>query len=123
MGTSIGSSGEDLRVSAGSGKLRVLTLNLWQQLGKWSERRAVLIAGLRSLQPDLVAFQESMKTREYDQTAELLGPEFNIAHGTSRDANGMGVSIASRWPLKAVHEVDLNVTPRTAGFPCTSLVE
>jgi endonuclease/exonuclease/phosphatase family metal-dependent hydrolase len=34
----------------------------------------------------------------------------------------MGISIASRWPLRAVEEVDLNVTPRTAGFPCGTLV-
>jgi endonuclease/exonuclease/phosphatase family metal-dependent hydrolase len=34
----------------------------------------------------------------------------------------MGVSLASRWPLREVQEVDLNVTPRTAGFPCTTLI-
>ena len=34
----------------------------------------------------------------------------------------MGVSIASRWPLGAVQEVDLHVTPRTAKLPCVTLV-
>lgn len=34
----------------------------------------------------------------------------------------MGVSIASRWPLGAVQEVDLHVTPKTAKFPCVTLV-
>ncbi len=34
----------------------------------------------------------------------------------------MGISIASRWPLGKVEEVDLHVTPRTEGFPCTTLI-
>ena len=35
---------------------------------------------------------------------------------------GQGISIASRWPLGEVREVDLNVTPRTADFACGTLV-
>lgn len=104
------------------GDLRVLTLNLWQRHGAWAQRRSVLIDGFRALQPDLVALQESIKNDEYDQVADLLGPGFNVAQQKRRDPNGMGISIASRWPLGEVHEVDLNVTPRTAGFPCTTLV-
>ena len=34
----------------------------------------------------------------------------------------MGVSIASRWPLAEVHEVNLHLTPRTANFGCMTLV-
>ena len=105
-----------------SGEVRVLTLNLWQRYGNWAERRRVLTDGVRALEPDFVAFQESIKTGEYDQVIDLLGPGFNVIHQKSRDPNGMGVSIASRWPLEEVGEVDLNVTPRTAGFPCTTLV-
>jgi endonuclease/exonuclease/phosphatase family metal-dependent hydrolase len=78
--------------------------------------------GFRALQPDLVAFQESIKTGDYDQTVDLLGPGFKVAHQNRRDPNGMGVSIASRWPLGAVREVDLDVSPRTAGFPCGTLI-
>ncbi len=104
------------------GDVRVLTLNLWQKFGAWADRRSVLIDGIRALAPDLLAFHESIKTDGYDQVTDLLGPEFNIAHSKGRDANGMGISIASRWPLGEVLEVDLNVTPRTVGFPCTTLV-
>jgi endonuclease/exonuclease/phosphatase family metal-dependent hydrolase len=103
-------------------RLRVLTLNLWQRFGAWSDRRTVLIDRVRALNPDLVAFQESIKTDEYDQTSDLLGSEFNVVHGKTRDTNGMGVSLASRWPFRDVQEVEMNVTPRTAGFPCTTLV-
>jgi len=105
-----------------SNLLRLITLNLWQRYGAWVERRSVLIDGIRALQPNLAAFAESIKTDEYDQVADLLGPGFNIVHSKSGDPNGMGIWIASRLSLGTLQEVDLNVTPRTAGFPCTTLV-
>jgi hypothetical protein len=37
------------------------------------ERRDVVTANLRALRPDLVAFQESVVTDDYDQVARLLG--------------------------------------------------
>src|SRR5665811_2145761 len=92
------------RTAPGSTGLRVLTLNLWQRFGSWPDRRSLLIDELRVQKPDLVAFHESIKSVEYDQTADLLGPGFHIAHGKERDANGMGVSLASRWPLGEVQE-------------------
>lgn len=101
--------------------MRVLIMNLWQRYGQWGNRRSVLVDGIRAKRPDLVAFAESIKTAEYDQAADLLGEGFNLAHSKARDNNGMGVSIASRWPLKEVHEIDLNVTARTTGFPCVAL--
>src|SRR5947209_9383448 len=97
-------------------------MNLWMQNGAWAERRAVLIDGLRTLRPDLVALQEVIKNDEHDQIAELLGQEFHIAHQVSRANDGGGISIASRWPLGEVEEVDLHVTPRTGDFPCGTLV-
>ncbi|QBD81127.1 endonuclease/exonuclease/phosphatase family protein [Ktedonosporobacter rubrisoli] len=102
--------------------LRVLTLNLWGQHGAWTERREALIAGLQALQPDLLAFQESIKSDAYDQMRDLLGPDWNISHQQGRDPEGMGISIASRWPLDNVQEVDLHVTPRTEDFPCATLI-
>jgi hypothetical protein len=81
----------------------------------WSDRQVVLAAGLRELRADLVAFQEALKTDDDDQLVELLGSGFHLAHQTSREADGSGASIASRWPLRAVHEVDLHVAPRIQG--------
>src|SRR5207248_3250381 len=96
-----------------SGDVRVVTLNLWGQRGAWADRRSILIDSFRTLQPDLVAFQEAIKRDDYDQVIDLLGPEFHVAHQVRREADGQGISIASRWPLGEVREVDLNVTPRT----------
>ena len=104
------------------GALRVLTLNLWQKYGAWASRRSVLIDGLRALQPDVVAFQESIQDHDYDQVRDVLDSTFHIAHQEKRDPNGMGISIASRWPLGEVVELDLDVSPRCAGFPAGTLV-
>ncbi len=102
--------------------MRVLTLNLWGMRGDWEARRAVLANGLREIDADLVAFIEAIKTEDYDQVVDLLGPDFHVAHQRDREPDGQGASIASRWPLGDVHEADLDVTPRTAGFACTTLV-
>lgn len=111
------------RTTPREGVLRVATLNLWAQHGDWAARRTVLIDGFRKLQPDLVAFQEAIKTEEYDQITDLLGSEYHIVHQTvGLIGDGNSTAIASRWPLGLVREVDLNVTPRTADFPCTTLV-
>ncbi len=104
------------------GAVRVLTLNLWQLYGVWQDRRSLLMKGLYALQPDVAAFQESIQNNKYDQIRDLLGPTFHIVHQKNRDQQGMGISIASRWPLGTLHELDLNVTPRCAGFPAGTLV-
>lgn len=105
-------------------RLRVLTLNLWGRSGAWHERRSVLIDGLRELRPDLVAFQEPVKNDDYDQVADLLGPGFHVAHQTvpaHGESDHVGTAIGSRWPLAAVRELDLHLTPRTVDFPCATL--
>ncbi len=106
----------------------MLTLNLFGRRDDWDARRAVIVEGLHGLRPDLVAFQEAIVTEEYDQVSDLLGPQFHLAHQAEREPgeegveSGQGASIASRWPIREVGEVDLHVTPRTAGFACTTLI-
>jgi endonuclease/exonuclease/phosphatase family metal-dependent hydrolase len=107
----------------------VVTLNVWGRRGDWAARRAVLAEGLRRVRPDLVAFVEAIKTEEFDQAADLLGPGYHLAHQREREADrgsdvedGQGASIASRWPLGEVREVDLHVTPRTTDFAATTLI-
>jgi hypothetical protein len=122
------------------GDLRVATLNLWggyypvdepgigrmQPGGRhqaWAARQAALTAGLRALGPDLIALQEALVTTDFDQVAELLGPGYHLAHQRERESDGSGASIASRWPLGEVREVDLHLTPRTRQeFPCVTLL-
>ena len=56
-----------------------------------------------------------------DQIRDLLGPSYHIAHQRTRE-QGSGISIASRWPIVAVEELDLHVTPRTGTFPSAALI-
>jgi endonuclease/exonuclease/phosphatase family metal-dependent hydrolase len=95
--------------------IRVATLNIWAFHGDWEARRRVLIDGLRELAPDVVGLQEAIVTGDYDQPRDLLGPDFHYVHQQARAPDGSCVSIASRWPVGEVRELDGNVTPRTGG--------
>lgn len=92
--------------------MRVVTLNVWNRSGDWPERRGILATGLRRLDPDLVTLQESVVVDGYDQIADLLGDAYTIVHQAGRTPDGVGASIASRWPVAVLHERDLSVTPR-----------
>jgi endonuclease/exonuclease/phosphatase family metal-dependent hydrolase len=83
----------------------------------------VLADGLRDLRPDLVALQEIIVRDGRDQARELFGNEFTIVHQQKRQGrDGMGVSIASRWPVRRVSELDLHLTDRVGEFPATTLI-
>lgn len=109
--------------------MRVVTQNLWGRRGRWPERRQVLVDGFRALAADLLALPESIVNDEYDQVRDVLGPDFHVAHQRDREPGddtdteaGQGHSLASRWPIVDVRELDLHLTPRTAGFACGTLV-
>jgi endonuclease/exonuclease/phosphatase family metal-dependent hydrolase len=109
--------------------VRAVTQNLWGRRGAWPERRAVLVAGLRKLHPDLIAFQEAIKNEEYGQARDLLGPDYHVLHSSKREPGdggdveaGQGISIASRWPFRAAQELELPVTPRMAESVRASLM-
>jgi endonuclease/exonuclease/phosphatase family metal-dependent hydrolase len=119
-------------------RLRLATLNLWgwyypagpveakagssDRHPDWSARQPALAAALRAEQPDLVAFQEAIAIPGYDQTSELLGPGYQVVHARQREPDGSGATIASRWPVTAVHEIDLPVNDRGTDPPAITLV-
>lgn len=102
--------------------LRLYTHNIWDRHGNWAARRQVLADGIGLLDPDLITLQETIVLGEDNQVAELLGEGWHVAHSRERAPDGTGISIASRWPIAAVDEPDLNVTDRTAAFPCTAMI-
>ncbi|MEH0982581.1 endonuclease/exonuclease/phosphatase family protein [Micromonospora sp. CPCC 205556] len=106
----------------GPSRLRVLQLNLFNHLAEWERRREVLRAGLRALDPDLLALEETVVTADHDQVADLLSPDYVIRHQQPRQADGVGISIASRWPVEELTEIDLRVNERAARFPAAALV-
>jgi endonuclease/exonuclease/phosphatase family metal-dependent hydrolase len=102
--------------------MRVLMQNPEAMFGDWPRRRAVLAAGLQDARPDVVSFVETVVTDEYDQPRDLLGPDYDLAHQAARGGDGAGITIASRWPIGKVHELDLHVTPDVdPEFPAATL--
>jgi endonuclease/exonuclease/phosphatase family metal-dependent hydrolase len=89
------------------GILRVATLNVFGLRENWQGRRHIVRAGLTRLRPDLVSLQEVVARADYDQARDVLGSDYHIAHHPARQADGQGDSIASLWPVIAVHEVDV----------------
>lgn len=75
----------------------------------WEDRRSVLIPGLLGLSPDVVVFQEAVRTDIHDQVRDVLGDEYHIYHQAGRSDDGVGASAAGRWPFEVVGEIDLHV--------------
>src|SRR6185436_2064760 len=97
--------------------MRVATLNVWGHDGDWPARRDALIAGFRALASDLVALQETVVTAVGDQVREILGEEFAVVHSQRRSPEGVGISVASRWPIAAVEEIPLAASPARRRLP------
>lgn len=105
--------------------VRALTLNLWARHGDWPARREVLRSELRVLDADLLLVQEAVVEEDYDQLVDVVGPEYVVIHqtvGLVGDGRHHGASVASRWPVRAVHEVDLHLTPRTDDYSCGAVI-
>jgi endonuclease/exonuclease/phosphatase family metal-dependent hydrolase len=105
--------------------MRAMTLNLWARHGDWPARRGALRDGLRRLRPDVLALQEAIVDDAYDQAVDLLGADYHVAHqtvGLVGDGRHHGASVASRWPIRQVHEVDLHLTPRTGDYSCGAVI-
>jgi len=103
--------------------MRVLTQNLWGRRGAWDRRREVLIGGLSRLQPDVVSFQESIKTSDYDMAGDLLGPAYRVVYQERPEADGQSAAIASRWPVTAVWELEQRVSDRVDSAATTLVAE
>jgi len=104
--------------------IRVATQNIWRHHEDWPRRRAVLRQGFSALEPDLVAFQEALVDGDYEQPRDVLGSGYHFAHQQAREDDGSGVSIASRWPIGEMRELDERerVRPHPNNFNCGTLV-
>jgi endonuclease/exonuclease/phosphatase family metal-dependent hydrolase len=82
-----------------------------------------MIDGFRMLQPDLMSFQETVDRDDFDQVAAILGDEYQIVHqSVGLVGDGIGIVVASRWPVVGVREVDLHLVPGMEDFPCATLI-
>jgi endonuclease/exonuclease/phosphatase family metal-dependent hydrolase len=91
-------------------RLRLLTINIWNQWGPWPQRLAVLRQGLIAESPDIVALQEVLRLEQggmsqLDEVGSELYPHRAYAAAWAIDeASGftLGNAVLSRLPI--VHE-------------------
>jgi exonuclease III len=102
--------------------MRVVTQNLLGHHMDWPRRRLAVTSWFRHLDPDVVTLQEAVVTDDYDQVTEVVGDGYHVTHHPLREKDGSGISIASRWPVGVVRELDLQVGPRTADFAASALI-
>jgi endonuclease/exonuclease/phosphatase family metal-dependent hydrolase len=105
-----------------AGVVRVLTCNIYNTEGNWAEREPLLKGGLAALDPDVMAFQETVLTDAWDQVRAIVGDGYEIVHSRHREPGAFGVSIASRWPIHRVGELDFDVSPRAWTYAATALL-
>lgn len=92
-------------VSSRSVSLSILTLNLWNREGPYALRRERIREWIDRLDPDLIGFQEALRSDRWDQVAELLeGRGRHLDHVCATDfwedpKLGFGNAVASRWPI------------------------
>jgi endonuclease/exonuclease/phosphatase family metal-dependent hydrolase len=97
-------------------RIRTITLNVWNSEGD-ARRMDVINQELRRLDPDLVALQEVVQTRELVQLDRLLsGLELHRTHQADLQSftppfaeRYGGSAVASRWPHRAVEALDLRL--------------
>jgi endonuclease/exonuclease/phosphatase family metal-dependent hydrolase len=91
----------------------VLTLNLWHDSGPYPARRSLVREWIEQLDPDVIGFQEALRSPSFDQVRDLLdGMTYHVefagaapfwrdpkhAPGT-REVTEFGNAIAARWPI------------------------
>src|SRR5205085_9774570 len=105
------------RERGASMRLRVVSLNVWNQQG--DIRRTQLInAELRRLDPDLVSFQEVVHSPQRKQLDELIDGtglygthQADILRTTPPHADRFGGSaLATRWPHHVEEVLDLRMS-------------
>ena len=61
------------------GRLRVVTLNLWNEQGPHQERLGLVVDGLRVLDPDVVTLQEVRERDGLENQAEFVGRALSMS--------------------------------------------
>ena len=97
--------------------LKVATLNLLRDLTRWEERKGLIVAEFRRLQPDLIALQEvALAIDNAHWLAEQLGG-YSVhvqAKTGAKHSKVEAVAILSRLPVQHTHWLDLRTQHRVA---------
>jgi endonuclease/exonuclease/phosphatase family metal-dependent hydrolase len=101
--------------------LRVLTLNIWNRLGPWDQRLALIREGLAALSPDVVGLQEVLHMASLGSSqaeAIIEGTGYHLAHAPAGDLGHgltLGNAVLSRWPILEQQGFALPVADGQAG--------
>jgi endonuclease/exonuclease/phosphatase family metal-dependent hydrolase len=91
-----------------AGRLRILTINIWNRSGPWEERLALLKKGVAAIDPDIVGLQEIIRHEGRTQAEDIgEGLGYHAAFGLAHDIGGgvgFGNAVLSRFPILS-HEV------------------
>ncbi|KRR22480.1 endonuclease/exonuclease/phosphatase family protein [Bradyrhizobium retamae] len=98
-------------------RLRVVTLNVWNRQGD-PKRTGLINLELRRLAPDLVSFQEVVKSPDHSQLDELIHDtglygthQADVLRTVPPHADRFGGSaIATRWPHRVEEVLDLRMS-------------
>jgi endonuclease/exonuclease/phosphatase family metal-dependent hydrolase len=111
---------------ATANSVRVVTLNVYGPANPdWERRHELLRSTLRGLDADVLALQE-VPVDDQAFLDDLVGPGYHFAHFSRPSADGVGGTLASRWPQRDLVEVDLRITDRcreTLPWCATRIVE
>jgi endonuclease/exonuclease/phosphatase family metal-dependent hydrolase len=98
--------------------LRVVTINILNDLSRWSERRELLVAGLAAFGPDFIGLQEVVNPRGASTAHELAdalgGYSVHTCPKAGRGSVREGIAILSRLPVERHETLDLGSQRRVA---------
>lgn len=96
--------------------IKIIALNILNDLSRWPERRTLLAAQMAELQPDLIALQEvSLPGDNAHWLAQQLGGYQVHTCPHARDKGQReGLAILSRWPINTTASLDLLAQNRVA---------
>ena len=89
--------------------LRIVTINILNDLSQWEARRELLAQGLADVQPDLIALQEvNLPTENSAWLAGQLGMQHRyITPKSGPESQSEGIAILSRLPIQAAQSLVL----------------
>lgn len=96
--------------------VKVLSINILNDLRWWRQRSRLLVNGIAKLQPDLVALQEvSLPLNNSEWLADQLGFEYSyLSPKTPPNDQMEGIAILSRFPIQEQQTLDLGSQNRIA---------
>jgi endonuclease/exonuclease/phosphatase family metal-dependent hydrolase len=91
-----------------------MTLNIWNIITDWPDRRAEIVEWIDRLDPDLISLQEVIESTDGQNQARWIAEEaaagYHVAYAGEKlwgDVGLFGNAVLSRWPIDAEHSMAL----------------